>query len=145
MLILKPNMVYFSQVTTLLETNTVSERSESTLRKHYNQLRTSMTQGRINHCMLLAFYKEMTDKQFYYVSDEGSCLFGRFCQAKLSTNNQGNNNFCLSDFLKKTICVAQRMGPSIKYVHKIYRKSNMFYSFIRARNCTSIYDASQSN
>ena len=60
--LLKPSMVYFSQVTTLLETNAVSERSESTLRKQYTWLRTLMTQGRINHCMLLAIYKEMTDK-----------------------------------------------------------------------------------
>ena len=61
--------VHFSQITTLLKislvmdaTNAVSERCSSTLRRIKNWLRMSMTQGRLNHCILLAVYKEMTEK-----------------------------------------------------------------------------------
>ena len=60
----KSSKVYFSQVTTLLKIslmlvviNAVSERSTLTLRRIRNWLRTSMTQGKLNHCMLLAIYK----------------------------------------------------------------------------------------
>ena len=84
----------FSKIITLLEillvlpaTNAVCERSETTLHRIKNWLRTSITLGRINHCMLLAFYKEMTDKlylidvanEFGFGCDEGSDHFGRFC------------------------------------------------------------------
>ena len=106
----KSSMVYFSQVTTLLKislmlpvTNTFSEWSASTLHRIKNWLRTSMKQGRLNHCMLLATYKEMTDKlsltdvatnEFCVGSDECSRLFGHFCQnlrfkVTISTNDQG--------------------------------------------------------
>ena len=77
-------------------TNGVSERSASTLRRIKNWLpcwfRTSMMQGRLNHCMLLAIYKEMTDKssltdvavnEFCFGSAERSYLFGHFCQNDL--------------------------------------------------------------
>ena len=90
---------YFSQVTSLLEislllpaTNPVSEQSRITLRRIKNWLRTSMTQGRLSHCMLLAIDKEMTEKlsliyvdanEFYFGSDERSRLFSRFCQNQL--------------------------------------------------------------
>ena len=86
--------VYFSQVTTLLKislalpaTNAVSEQSTSTLRRIKNWLRTSITQGRLNRCMLLAIYKEMMDKltltdvaanEFCSGSDERSRLLGHF-------------------------------------------------------------------
>ena len=72
----KSSKVYFSQVTTLLKvslelpaTNSVSERSILTL----------------NHCMMLAIYKEMTDKlslidvaasEFCFGKDDGSNLLG---------------------------------------------------------------------
>ena len=76
-----------------------------------------------------------------------SRVFGRFCQndlrfkactfqATFGTNKRGKNDFFLSDFLKKTIYVTHRMGPSIKYVRKIYRKSNISYYLIRARAYT---------
>ena len=64
----RSSLVYFSQVITLLKillvmpaTNVVSERSASSLRRIKNWLRTSMMHGRLNHCMLLAMYKEKTD------------------------------------------------------------------------------------
>ena len=52
----------------------------------------SITQGRPNHCMLLAIYKEMMDKlslidvaanQFCFVIDKRSCLLGHFCHNDL--------------------------------------------------------------
>ena len=66
----KSSKVYSSQVTTLLKislvlpvTNAVSELSTSTLCRIENWFQTSMTQGRSNQCnVLLAIYKEMTDK-----------------------------------------------------------------------------------
>ena len=66
----KSSKVYSSQVTTLLKislvlpvTNAVSELSTSTLCRIENWSQTSMTQGRRNHYnVLLAIYKEMTDK-----------------------------------------------------------------------------------
>ena len=70
-------------------TNTVSERSAAIPCSIKNWFRTSMTQGILNHCMLLAIYKEMTDKlslinvaanEFCFDSDERSRLFGHFCQ-----------------------------------------------------------------
>ena len=56
-----------------------------------------MTQGRLNHCMLLVIYKEMTDKlslidiagnEFYFGNDERSHLFGHFCQNNLRFKNK---------------------------------------------------------
>ena len=69
-------------------TNAVSEESTITLRRIKNWLRTSMTQGRLNHRILLAIDKEMTDKlslievganEFCFGSDELSWLFSHFC------------------------------------------------------------------
>ena len=51
-----------------------------------------MAQGGLNHCMLLAIYKEMTDKlslidgganEFCFGIDECSRLFSHFCQNEL--------------------------------------------------------------
>ena len=91
--------VYFSEVTNLLKIsillpaiNAVSERSTSTLSRIKNWLRTSITQGRLNHSIPLAIYKEMADKlsftdvaanEFCFGSDERSRLFGHFCQNDL--------------------------------------------------------------
>ena len=70
-------------------TNAVSERSASTLHGIRNWFRTSMTQVRLNHCVLLAIYEEMRDRlklidvaanDFCFVSAERSRLFGDFCQ-----------------------------------------------------------------
>ena len=59
---------YFSQVIILLKillvmtaTNAVSERSVSNIRRIKDLLRTSMTQKRLNHCMILSVHKERTD------------------------------------------------------------------------------------
>ena len=76
----------------LLATNAVRDRFSSTLRRIKNWPRTSVTQGRLNQCMLLAIYKETTDKlslidvdayEFCYGSDERCRLFGQFCQNDL--------------------------------------------------------------
>ena len=89
----KSSKVYFSQVTTLLKislvllaTNADSVRSASTLRRIKNWLRTSMTQRRLNHCMLLAIYKDgklslidVAASEFCFGSDERSLLFSHFC------------------------------------------------------------------
>ena len=70
-------------------TNAVSERSVSTRRKIKNWFRTSMTQVRPNHYILLAIYKELRNKlnlidvatnEFCFGSTERSRLFGEFCQ-----------------------------------------------------------------
>ena len=95
----KSSKVYFSKVTTLLKillmfpaTSTVSERSALTLRRIKNWFQTSMTQGRLNHCMLLAIYEELMDKlslinvvadEFCFGSAERSRLFSYFCQYDL--------------------------------------------------------------
>ena len=42
-------------------TNTVSERSVFNLRRIKDWLCTSMTQKRLNHCMILSVHKERTD------------------------------------------------------------------------------------
>ena len=92
----KCSKVYFSQVPALLKislmllaTNAVNEQFSSTLRRIKNWPRTSMAQGRLNHCLLLAIYKEMTDKlslndvavyEFCFGSDERCRLFRQFCQ-----------------------------------------------------------------
>ena len=59
---------YFSQVIILLKillvmpaTNAVSERSVTNLRRIKDWLRTSMTQKRLNHCMILSVHKERID------------------------------------------------------------------------------------
>ena len=73
-------------------TNAVSERSASALRRIKNWFRTSMTQVRPNHCILLAIYEELRDKlnlidvvanEFCFGSAERSRLFGDFCQNAL--------------------------------------------------------------
>ena len=93
----KSSLVYFSEVITLLKillvmpaTNAASERSASS-RRIKNWLQMSMTQGILNHCMLLAIYKEKTDnlssidvaKEFCFGNEERSRIFGRFCQNDL--------------------------------------------------------------
>ena len=42
-------------------TNATSERSFSTLRRIKNYLRNTMTQGRLNHIMMLNCHQEITD------------------------------------------------------------------------------------
>ena len=49
-------------ITTVPTTNAVSERSCSTLRRIQTYLRSSMTQGRLSPCLILATYKEKVDK-----------------------------------------------------------------------------------
>ena len=68
-------------------TTAFSERSASTLRIIKIWFRTPLAQGGLNHSMLFAIYKEMTEKlsliavanEFCFGSDEHSCLFGLFC------------------------------------------------------------------
>ena len=43
-------------------TNAVSQRSASSLRRIKNWLRSTMSQERLNHCILLSIYKEKTDE-----------------------------------------------------------------------------------
>ena len=43
-------------------TNAVSERSTSAMRRFKNCLRSTMSQERLNHCMLLSIHKEKTDE-----------------------------------------------------------------------------------
>lgn len=95
----KPMLVYYSQIVTLLKillvmpaTNAVSERSASCLRRIKQWLRTSMTQQRLNHCMLLTVHKERTDNvnlidvanEFCSSNDERFSTFGHFSERDLS-------------------------------------------------------------
>lgn len=95
----KASLVYFSQVVILLKimlvmpaTNAISERSASCLRRIKNWLRTSMTQGRLNHCMLLSIHKEKTENvnlvavanEFCSGNEERVRTFGRFCENDLN-------------------------------------------------------------
>ena len=92
----KFSKAYFSEITTLLKisivlpaTDAVSEGSTSTLRRTKNWVPTSMTQGKLSYCMLLAIYKEMMDRlslidvatnEFCFGGDEASWLFRHFCK-----------------------------------------------------------------
>ena len=92
---LHKNSFNFNSVSLLLPaTNAVSERSSSS----YVELKTGF--GRLNQYMLLAIYKEMTDKlsligvaanEFCFVSDECSYLLGHFCQNDLRLYFLNNN------------------------------------------------------
>ena len=69
-------------------TNAVSERSASALRRVKTYLRTTMSQPRLNHLIILHIHKESTDKlslegclnEFVFVSgsEQRSSLFGHF-------------------------------------------------------------------
>ena len=67
-------------------TNAVSERSCSTLRRVKTYLRSSMTQKRLNSCLVLATYKEQVDQlnlaevanQFCFNSEHRFSIFGKF-------------------------------------------------------------------
>ena len=86
---------YFSQVIILLKillvmpaTNAVSERSVTNLRRIKDWLRTSMTQKRLNHCMILSVHKERIDNLDLAAVANGFCsgkeerwnTFGNFQQ-----------------------------------------------------------------
>ena len=60
---------FYSEVIALLKlylasrvTNSVSERSASAMRRLKNWLRSTMSQERLNHCVLLSIHKEKTDE-----------------------------------------------------------------------------------
>ena len=67
-------------------TNAVSERSCSTLRRVKTYLRSSMTQERVNSCLVLTTYKEQVDKlnlvevanQFCFNNEHRFFIFGKF-------------------------------------------------------------------
>ena len=84
---------YFSEVFNLVRlilvvpaTNAVSERSASALRRLKTYLRTTMSQKRLDHCMILHVQKERTDKlnmanigdQFVMSSTDRQNRFGQF-------------------------------------------------------------------
>ena len=83
----------FNQVNKLLHivltipvTTSTAERSFSTLRRLKTYLRSTMSQTRLNHLMLLHIHKDRTDelnicdiaKEFIEVNDRRVKLFGRF-------------------------------------------------------------------
>ena len=89
----KAMRMYFSEVVILIKlllsapaTNAVSERSCSTLRRIKSYLRTTMSQSRTNHTILLNTYKEELDRlnmeevaeEFCKNFDERQNLFGKF-------------------------------------------------------------------
>ena len=55
-------------------TNAVSERLVSNLRRIKDWLRTSMTQKRLNHCMILSVHKERTDDLVLVVVANDFCI-----------------------------------------------------------------------
>ena len=79
----------FSEVVTLLKiimvTNVLSERSFLTLCRIKTYLRSTMSQERLNHCILLNVYKEETDDidliniaQSFICTERRQTVFGRF-------------------------------------------------------------------
>ena len=68
-------------------TNATSERSFSALKRVKTYLRSSMTQSRLNHLMILQVHKEMTDSlnlvdcanDFVGSSEHRLSVFGKFC------------------------------------------------------------------
>ena len=129
----------------LLVTKAVSERSASSLRRIKNYLQTSMTQERLNHCMLLAIYNEMADKlslinvsnESCFGSDERSRIFGCFFQNDQHFKLQqapiinAKMSFFPSNSFRRTLFVAHHEGPSIKYVCKFYQKSVCAYQGVK--------------
>ena len=67
-------------------TSATSERTFSALRRLLTYLRSSMTEKRLNHCLLLHIHKELTDsmdlvvvaKEFIDLYDERKKYFGHF-------------------------------------------------------------------
>ena len=60
---------FYSEVIALVKlylaspaTNAVSQRSASAMRRLKNWFRSTMSQERLNHCMLLSIHKEKTDE-----------------------------------------------------------------------------------
>ena len=103
---------FYSEVIALLKlylaspaTNAVSERSASAMRRLKNWLRSTMSQERLNHCMLLSIHKEKTDeinlKNVANVSceanEERRHTVGMFCDEDFS-------KLKLELFFKKTTC-----------------------------------------
>ena len=100
-----------------------------------------MTQGRLNQCMLLAIYKEMTGRlalidivnKFALVVISVLALSVAFAKMHFSSHKkhhwqkQKTTFFCLIFYSKKA---ANRKGSSIKYVRKIYQKGNISYPLI---------------
>ena len=74
-------------------TNAVIERSASSVRRIKNWLRSTMSQERLNHCMLLSVHKEKTDEinlknvanVFCEAIEERRRTFGIFCDAEFFT------------------------------------------------------------
>ena len=71
------------------ETNTVREQSAFSIRQIKNWLRSTMSQERLNHCMLISIHKEKTDEinlknianVFCEANEERRHIFGIFCDA----------------------------------------------------------------
>ena len=67
-------------------TNAVSERSCSVLRRVKTYLRNTMSQSRLNHCMILNIHKDQDDKmnlidianKFYWNNESRQMYFGKF-------------------------------------------------------------------
>ena len=85
---------FYSEIIILLKlylllpaTNAVSERSASAIRRIKNWLRSTMSQERLNHCMLLSIHKEKTDEinlknvtnVFCEANEKRRRTFGIFC------------------------------------------------------------------
>ena len=70
----------------MLATNAVSERTFSALRRVKTYLRSTMTQARLNHLMILDVHRELTDtlelietaNEFVSRSDHRHTIFGTF-------------------------------------------------------------------
>ena len=68
-------------------TSSTSERAFSTLRRLLTYLRSTMTEQRLNNCMLLHIHKDLTDtidlcqiaKDFVVAKEERKRYFGNFC------------------------------------------------------------------
>ena len=88
-----PYRIMLSEVHRLLRfyltvpiTSSMSERAFSTLRRLLTYLRSSMTEQRLNNCMLLHIHKDLTDdldlheiaKEFISSNDERHRYFGNF-------------------------------------------------------------------
>ena len=85
---------FYSEIIVLLKlylllpaTNAVSERSASAIRRIKNWLRSTMSQERLNHCMLFSIHKEKTDEinlknvtnVFCEANEKRRRTFGIFC------------------------------------------------------------------
>ena len=108
-------------------TNAVSERSASSMRRIKNWLRSTMSQERLNHSMLLSIYKEKTDE----ISLKN--VANVFCEAN-EERRRTFGIFCDTDFLllKRLKCryLKKKQFANVNGISESKENTYLFFKFI---------------